>query len=452
MQSYKSDTLFHGNIVLATEVMHDAWIAVKDGLVTDIFAKNPGFHANEIIDCSGHFILPGIIDDHVHSFSYPEEGFEKSTGSAAAGGVTTIIEMPYDSPSPVTSPAVFDKKVDLIEKSAMVDVALLATLRKNAKVNEVYPLAERGACGFKLSLFETDVNRFPRIEDNILWEVLPAIAKTNLVVGFHAENDIIIEHLISEYKQAGKFYPNAHVETRPPITETLSVLKLLELAFWTKASIHIYHVSHPRSIELIKAYKNQGVNVSSETCPHYLVLNDSDMDRLGAFAKINPCLRSKEESAMMWKYIVSGDVEIIASDHAPWPIARKENKNIFENASGCPGVQTLLSIMYNEMVSKRGMSPVVLANLMSLNPAKRFKLSTSKGSISIGKDADFAIIDPNDRWNLRGQDNISASKWSPYENMEIKGKLIRTILRGKTIYEHNKPFKFIRGGRFLKPK
>ena len=445
------DSLIHGDIVLPTEIVRDAWIAVKNGTISGIFSKNQGLVAKETIDCPGHLIFPGIIDEHVHSFSYPGEGFENSTASAAAGGVTTIIEMPYDSPSPVTSPAVFDNKIELIQKSAMVDVALLATLNKNAKIADVDPLIERGACGFKLSIFETDVNRFPRIEDHILWDILPEIARSDIVVGFHAENDGIIEHLIGLYKQEGKFYPKAHVETRPPVTETSAVLKLLELAFWTKVSLHIYHVSHPRSIDLIKFYKNQGVDVTSETCPHYLILNSNDMNRLKGRAKINPCLRSEEESAAMWMRLISGDIDIIASDHAPWPMEKKESENIFENASGCPGVQTLLSLMYNEIVVKRKMSPTILSRLMSLNPAKRFRLSHKKGSISIGKDADFAIIDPNIEWTIKGSNNLSSAKWSPYENMNIRGKIVTTILRGKTIYSHNRPFQFVKGGVFLRP-
>jgi len=314
-------------------------------------------------------------------------------------------------------------------------VALLATIKKDGNREIIKPLADMGACGFKLSVFETDRERFPRIDDDVLLDLLPAIAETGLTVGFHAENDVIIESLISRYKSEGKTYPKAHCETRPPISETTSVVKLLEFAYWTGVQLHIYHVSHPRCLELIGRYRGQGVDVTAETCPHYLVLHEDDMDKHKAFSKINPPIRKKKDMEAMWTALQSGLIDWIASDHAPWPLEKKQNPNIFDNGSGAPGLEAILPLIYSEGVVKRGLDPVKLAYYMSQRPAERFKLAPRKGAIVRGADADFAVLDPDNKWVFRAERSLSSAKWSPYEGMEIQGKVVKSILRGSIIFE-----------------
>jgi allantoinase len=242
-------------------------------------------------------------------------------------------------------------------------------------------------------------------------------------------------HLIRKYRQDKKIYPKAHCETRPPISETLAVLKLLELSRWTGVRLHLYHVSHPRSIDLLRRFREGGVDVSTETCPHYLILHEGEMDRLKALAKINPPLRTPEAMEEMWELLKSGDIDMVSSDHAPWPIERKQAPDIFDNASGAPGIETLFPLMFSEGVIKRGLSLVKLAQILCENPARRFKLYPRKGHIALGADADFAILDPSTRWTIRGVDMHSSARWTPYEGMTIQGKVVRTILRGKVIYD-----------------
>jgi len=429
------DLLIKGDIVLSEEVARNSYVGVKDGVIMGLYRNQPLPSATETIDATGKLVFPGIIDEHVHSYSNPREGFEHSTKAAAAGGVTTIIEMPYDAGAPTTNPENFREKIERVENEARVDIALLATLRKDGQPDVIEPLVKMGACGFKLSVFETDPDRFPRIEDNVLWEIMPMIASLGVPVGFHAENDTIIEALIAQFQAAGKTYPKAHCETRPPVTESLAVLKLLELAYWTHIQLHLYHISHPRSLELIRWYRNQGVDVSVETCPHYLILQEDQMDLLKAFAKINPPIRKKDEVEELWRAVKVGDIDMIASDHAPWPLERKQSANIFDNASGAPGVETLFSLMFSEGVIKRGLTPEKLANLLSEKPSERFKLAPKKGCISSGADADLTILDPSQQWTVRANKSESSAKWSPYEGMTVQGRVVRTILRGRTIFD-----------------
>jgi allantoinase len=449
VSSPELDLVIKGNLVLPDRVAENQAVGVRNGSISDIYHENAYPPAETLIDASGHFVFPGIVDAHVHSFSNLHEQFEHSTAAAAAGGVTTIIEMPYDQGAPVIDTDIFQRKIDLIHETAKIDVALLATVKKDGDPRFIEPLKDLGACGFKLSVFETDPERFPRIDDDVLLELLPRIAETGLAVGFHAENDVIIESLISRYRHEGKVYPTAHCQTRPPVSETTAVLKLLELAYWTKVKLHIFHVSHPRCLELIDWYRSRGVDVTAETCPHYLVLHEEDMDTHKAFAKINPPIRKKADVEAMWRGVQSGLVDWIASDHAPWPLEKKQNTNIFDNGSGAPGLESLLPLMFSEGVVKRGIDPVTLAHYLAQRPAQRFKLAPRKGVIAPGADADFVILDPGRTWIYQAGNSRSSAQWSPYEGKEISGKVIKSINRGRVIYEEDTVLAQGGDGRFI---
>lgn len=428
------DLAIKGNLILPNEILNNGIVGIKDGKILLLSENSWNINTLNTVDATGKWIFPGIVDCHVHSFSDPTEGFVHSTKAAAAGGITTIIEMPYDKGNPINTVPAFEDKISLVEKDAVVDVALLATIKKEGNLDIIRPINDLGACGFKMSLYETDPQRFPRIETDILYKAFPIFKELNLPVGFHAEEDSLIEPLIAEFKNAGTTFPRAHCYSRPPISESLSVLKLLELAYWTKAPLHIYHISHPRCMELVCKFREMGVNVSAETCPHYLTMDENDMDRVKAMAKINPPLRLRPDVEKMWEFVENGSVDTIASDHAPWSIDTKTNENIFLNSSGAPGLESLFPITYTEALN-RGIGVKKIADLLSWSPAKRFGLSHCKGSISVGKDADFTIVNPDMDYYFDAKKSLSSAKWSPYNGMKLKGKVVRTILRGKVIFE-----------------
>lgn len=444
------DLLIRGDLVTPEEIARDSGVGIRDGRIVGLYGPGETPPARETIDARGSFIFPGIVDAHVHSYSVPGwEGFEHSSAAAAAGGVTTFIEMPYDAGAPTVNPEIFEQKIERVSRYSRVDIALLATLKKEGMVEVIPPLLNLGACGFKLSLFETDPDRFPRIEDGTLGEVLPVMAAYNVPVGFHAELDAVIFHLIRKYRQQGKSHPGAHAETRPPITETMAVLKLLEWAYWTRCRLHFYHISHPRSVRLINLFREEGVNVTAETCPHYLILHAEDMDRLKALGKINPPLQSREAVEQMWQTVMDEGVDMISSDHAPWPLEKKQAPDIFDNASGAPGVETLFPMVFSEGVMKRGLSPRKLARLLCENPARRFRLYPRKGRIALNADADLAILDPKVSWVVRGGKMHSSAKWSPYEGMTVQGKVTQTFLRGKVVYDGDRVTALPGNGRFI---
>lgn len=447
------DLLIKGNIVLPDSVLKNGAVGVSGGKIAAIYAPGQNPEAKEQLDCTGKLVFPGVIDPHVHCLSNPGEGIQPGTASAAAGGVTTIIEMPYDKAGAINTPERFSAKLELVGKQAHVDVALLATLSKQAKPEEIVPLLKLKPCGIKLSVFETDPVRFPRIDDEVLWELLPELAKYGVVTGFHAENDRIIEHLIQKCKDAGQTQAIYHCKSRPVTTESIAVAKLLELAYEFNFPLHIHHISHPRCFDILRWYRENGLkNVSAETCPHYLTLNENDMNTIGSFGKINPPLREKAAVEGLWECVRKGEVCVIGSDHSPWSMEQKQNgstENIFASSSGAAGLEAQFPVMYTEAVVKRGFSVSELAKLLSENPAKRFGFGDRKGRIDVGYDADFAIVDPKIEWAFDASGSLSTAKWSPYQGKKVKGKILRTILRGTTIYADGKLLNKPGDGKFV---
>jgi allantoinase len=430
------DLLVTGDVVTPAGVLRGGAVAVAGGRISEVLPSPDGIEASERMDAPGCWILPGAIDAHVHCFSSPTEGFLNATRAAAAGGVTTIIEMPYDDGDPVVARDVLDRKIDRLQREVVVDTALLGTIRKVDGVREIAGLIDGGVCGFKLSMFETDPQRFPRIADGDLLEALRQVGAAGLSLGVHAEDGDIIYPLIAAYQAQGKTYPRAHCETRPPVSETASIALVLELAAQANAQVHIYHASVPRSFELLVSYREQGLRCTAETCPHYLLLSELDMDHLGGFGKINPPLRSAEHVAGLWQLLQSDVVDMVSSDHAPWPRDRKDNRqDIFANASGTPGVETLLPLLYSAGVAAGRLSISQLARLLSESPARTFHLYPRKGHIAVGADADLVILDPAVEWTLQAAELQSAAGWSPYEGMAMRGRITQTLVRGQVVYD-----------------
>jgi allantoinase len=358
--------------------------------------------------------------------------------------------MPLDAPTGIATAEALRKKIALVEAESFVDVALLGSV-KNDTIDHIPGLREAGACGFKLSLFDTDPVRFPRVHDGRLLEAFSAIRETGLTAGVHAENDEIIKGLIEKYIHEGMTHPRAHCETRPEVSETESVLKGLEFARATGVRLHLYHLSCSRSIDLARYYRGEGCAVTIETCPHYLVFSEEDMDRLGGRLRINPPMRTKTEPERLWHRLQAGEIDCVSSDHAPWPVERKDQPSIFDNASGAPGVETLLPILFSEGVARKRISMATLTRVLAENQAKVFGLYPRKGVLAPGSDADIVILDPEEKWVVRPERMHSASGWTPYEGMEITGKVEATIVRGRVVFRDEEVIGEKGYGTFIRP-
>lgn len=430
----KYEQVIRGNIVLENEVIQGS-IGIVDGKIKEI-SSDPALEGEIVKDFGHQLIFPGAIDVHVHCFSNPNEGFEKTTRLGARGGVTTFLDMPYDLPNPVNNVEIFQEKVEKLEKEALVDIGLWGTIAKRDGTSALKPLLKEGAMSFKMSTYETDEYRFPKISNADIIKAMKTLADTGVVLAFHSEDDEIVKSMVEEYQQEGKHYNLAHAESRPPFTETSAVLQLMEFAYWTGAKIHIVHASHPRTFDLIKLFKEMGVDVTAETCYTYLLFDLEDLEQQGPAAKMNPPLRTKEEVQKMWEHVEAGTIDLISSDHIVWEEEDKKKGygNIFNAPSGLPGLEVIVSLMFDAMVSRHQLSPVQFAKMMATNAAERFGIP-EKGKIEAGFDADFVIIDPEVEWTMN-QDALETNiNLLPIKGRKLKGKIAETIVRGKTVFD-----------------
>lgn len=415
-------------------------IGIDNGKIMKISSTKEELLGKEKIDYGNNYIFPGFIDTHVHCFSNPEEGITKTSKLAAAGGITTFIDMPYDSPSPITNVDRFEKKANLVNKESVVDIGLWGTITKENGTSNLKPLIKSGAIAFKMSTFETDEKRFPEIPNYEIVKAMEILATTNTLVAFHSEDNNLVQSLIKNHLEEDKVYPLAHAETHPAYTEVISVLKLLELAYWTKVKLHIVHVSHPRTLDIINIFKKMGVNVTAETCYPYLLLNTNDLDEYGPFAKMSPPVRSADDVKKMWEHLKQGNIDFITSDHVFWDEIDKEKgiNNIFEAPAGLPGLEVMIPLMFDAMVINNNFTPSEFSKIMSTNPANRFGIP-NKGKIKEGYDADFTIIDPNKEWEISSNTLLFTNpKLLPFKSKNIKGKIKNTFVRGISVFDGKK--------------
>ncbi|MCM3760598.1 amidohydrolase family protein [Alkalihalobacillus oceani] len=429
------DLILTGNVVTPFNVYERTSIAVKGGKIVSIGDKSSMPAAQEEVDVKDLVILPGAVDTHTHSLGTPEEGHWNSTSAAAAGGVTTINDHPLDIGGAPSSPSDLQNKAEKTAKEAIVDFSLLAGGLPE-KLDDILASANAGITGYKMLMHSTSgahLYGMRAVDDGELYAMFKNIAKVDQVGMVHAENEWMINYLVDEWTKQNKTYLAAHHETRPEVAETVSVCTAIELARDLNMRLHIVHVSVPRSFDLIERARAEGVKVTGETCPHYLLANHDLWKEVGSHFKINPPLRSEESRQGLWKKIREGKVHMISSDHAPHPGIQEPN--VFDNPSGSPGIETMLPLVFHEGVYKGNIDLPKLAQLMSYNPARLMGLYPQKGSIEVGSDADFAILDPQKEWVIEGGKLRAQSKWSMFEGMKITGKVVSTYVRGTKVFE-----------------
>ncbi|MFZ4450973.1 dihydroorotase [Salibacterium aidingense] len=436
-----------GNIVLPDRVVYNGLIKVQHEKIVSIHTEDQTTNFDDELDATGSFIFPGGIDAHVHCYSEWSEGFENAGRAAAAGGITTIIEMPYDADYMIKDVETFERKKNKISES-LVDVAMLSTISKHNGLKDILELGEAGTCGFKVSMFNTDDVRFPRIDEGQLYEAFQTIKKTGRPVGVHAETNDIVQHELAKYSKDDTD-PLSHIRSRPKIAEATAALTAMEIAYWSGVKLHLYHTTFKRVFDEVQRYRGQGVNVTAETCIHYLTFSEEDMYQEQGRLKINPPMRRKEDVMDLWDQLERGDIDLVTSDHAPWPIEKKNSPQIFSNASGAPGVETLYPVLYSEGVAKGKLSILRFAQLISEKPAERFGLSYRKGKIAEGMDADFVIIDPKETSRIDETSLHSQAGWSPYHEWSVQGVITHTISRGEIIYDRETGVNERHEGQFI---
>jgi len=444
------DLAIRGNLALPDlEIPFSGWLGITDGTITAISAE--AIEARQVIDTGDKLILPGFVDAHVHCRSCVDEGITATTTAAAAGGTTTLIDMPFDKPDrPVNTAERLRTKIDDISKEAIIDVGLYVTFPPTGPLDEIAAMASEGAAGYKVSTIEVDPVRFPCIPDGRFVEAFREIALTGRPAAAHQENQEIIFSEADRFIAAGQTKPLDHALSRPAVAEAEAAGRLLEFAYWTGAHLHMVHGTIPRTFDLINWNREQGVTATGETCLQYLLLNQDALTRMGGLAKCNPPLRTQEDVDGLWERLSDGRIDIVTSDHSPYPLFRKETDNIFDAFAGIPGAETLGTLLYSAGVASNRISLHRFLQLVCSGPADVFGFS-SKGRLAVGKDADFVVFDTEAEWQVNDANLHYKVGSSPYHGMNIRGRVESTWLRGTSVFENEAVTGRVGGGNFVRP-
>ena len=436
-------------------------VGIRDGKIAALTADSSGISAGETIDAAGKLLLPGAIDIHFHcrAPAYPQRGdFATETRAAAAGGVTTVFEMPISKPCCATG-EIFRRRRALAERDAYVNFGLYGApglLDRNA----IADMADEGAIAFKIFMTAAPKGRDDEFEGLCLphtpeqYQALQLVAETGLVCAVHAENNQLLEWHTAQLIAAGRNDVPAHGESRPPHVEAQAIATLLTLNESIGANLHIAHVSCAQALAVIRRFKATGAAVSAETCPHYLFFTEADLERVGPYAKINPPLRTAEDQAALWDGLQDGTLMAITTDHSPFTVEEKERarEDIWATPPGAPGVEELLlGVMHEALTGRISIGKAV--DLVATNGAKRFGVYPDRGHIGIGAAADLVVYNPNAQTTITPERLFSKARDCDklYAGMTFQGAVERTIVNGKTVFLDGEIVGAPGDGQFVRP-
>ncbi len=457
----KFDTLIrNGNVVTETGVA-PLDIGLLNGRIQALLTRDTANEADQTIQADGMYVLPGAIDIHFHcrAPAYPQRGdFATETRAAAAGGVTTIFEMPISKPCCATVD-IFRSRRALGERDAYVNFALFGAPGL-LDPKEVQGMADEGAIAFKIFMTAAPAGRNDEFEglclpaDESLYQALKLVKDTGLVCTVHAENNRLLEWFTAGLLAAGRNDIAAHGESRPPMVEALAVSTLLTMNVSLGMHLHIAHVTSSETLEVIRSFQRRGVEVTGETCPHYLLFTEDDMLRVGPYAKINPPLRSKADQEALWAGLHDGTLMAITTDHSPFTVEEKERArtDLWKTPPGSPGVEELVLVVMDAALHGR-FSLQKAVDLISTNGAKRFGLYPRKGVIAPGADADLVLYNPHVATTISPERLFSKAKDCDklYEGMTFQGQVVRTIVNGRTVFADGQIIGQPGWGKFTRP-
>lgn len=460
MTGVSFDLLITGGTLVTSAGVRAASLAVRDGRIADVLPPEARAEAADTIDASGLHVLPGVIDTHVHTRhpGMPErEDFQSGTSAAAAGGITTIFEMPI-SKLPVNSGESLARRAEILQPTALVDYALYGGVG-HENPDTVESQAEAGAIAFKTFLQPPPGDRLDEFaglwctDEVRLRDLMRVVKATGLRHCFHCQHAAMVAALQGELESDGRVLGVAHAESRPPVVEDLSVAIVLALAEDLGARVHVVHCSSPRAARMARDARWRGVDATVETCPPYLFFTDEALTRLGPFATCNPPLRGEKEVRGMRQCLREGLIEVVGSDHSPWLAGDKARgaDNIFLAPPGLGGLEVLVPLMLTA-VHRGWITLEDVAALLSENAARLFRLP-QKGRLAAGADADLTIVDLNAVWpyDSAAARTKSRAGMRIYDGVEMHGRVVHTVVRGAPVCRDGVLVGRPGHGRFVRP-
>ncbi len=455
------DTVIINGDVVTERGIEAVEVALKNGQITALLARGTPFESTETIDAAGQYVIPGAIDIHFHcrAPAYPERGdFATETRAAAAGGVTTIFEMPISKPCCATGD-IFRARKALGEANAYVNFGLYGAPGLLDR-REIDDMVAEGAIGWKIFMTGAPAGRNDEFEGlclptvDGLYQAMKLVAETGLVCVVHPEDNALLEWHTAELQAANRNDIFAHGESRPPHVEALAIATLLTLNESAGMNLHIAHLSSKEALDVFRRFKRTGSTASAETCPHYLFFTEEELNRVGPYAKINPPLRKQADVDALWEGLHDATLMAVTTDHSPFTVEEKERArtDIWRTPPGAPGVEELvLGMMDAALTGRIDLQKAV--RLISTNGAKRFGVYPQKGAIAVGSDADITLYDPRETTTISQEMLFSKAKACDklYEGRTFQGKVCRTIVNGKTVFVKGQVVGEAGWGKFVRP-
>ena len=427
-----------GQRIVTRHGIGPASIHIDGGRITRVSDfDDVGSPSHEVLEAQHLLVLPGLVDTHVH-INEPGrtdwEGFATATAAAAAGGITTLLDMPLNSVPATTDVRALEKKRKAAVAQCRVDVGFIGgVVPGNAK--HIRPLWDAGVFGYKCFLVPSGVDEFRNVSANDLELALPELAACGAVLMVHAELSEPLERAMSALLDRDPRKYSTYVSSRPGAAETEAVKLVIDLVRKHGARAHIVHVSAAGTIDLLREARGADVSITAETCPHYLTIDEMDVADGATEFKCAPPIRDRINRDALWAGLLDGTLDFVVSDHSPCPPERKcqDSGNFFEAWGGIASLELTQSVVWTEM-RRREVDVMKIADWMATRPARLVGLLGRKGEIHIGADADFALVDRAESFVVDATRLHQRHKLTPYAGRELLGKVHATYLRGELVF------------------
>jgi len=438
------------------EGVREADVLIAGGIFDAIVEPGHGKAFDEI-EARGLHVFPGVVDAHAHVNEPGREeweGWSAATRGAAAGGVTTLVDMPLNSLPPTVDAAAVYAKEARAARSAIVDYALWGGL-VSEDLAPLLDLKTTGVVGVKAFLCPSGVPEFPHLDAGTLTAALAAATVAGHLVAVHAEDEALVAKGTEQLHTMNRRDRAAWLESRPPAAERRAIERLGDAARETGARVHVVHASSSAAVTAVVRAREREASVTVETCPHYLVFTAEDVDRIGPVLKCAPPIRDESSRERLWQHVLAGEIDLVASDHSPCTadLKTRGDNDIWEAWGGVTGIQSLLPAMLTEGVHRRGLRLAALARLVSGAPARLLGLWPQKGAIRPGADADLALVAMDREWTLEAEQLQARSGLSPYVGRSFRGAVVRTLVRGVTVFDDGEfveEKRYVRFGRLVR--
>jgi len=407
-------------------------VLIEDGKIASV-SRRTFSKVSSRIDAKGKLLIPGLVDGHAHLYDPAftnREDFTSGTAAAAAGGVTTVIEMVLS--TPVDTVDRVNAKIEEGGRSSLVDFSLHAGMMNENNRPNVAGIANLGVRSFKTFMCKPYY-----VNDHTLMSLMRETSMQHSILNVHAEDEEIANRNLEKLTTAGRKDSLAHLEWKPNVAEENAIRKAVDFARGIGARLHISHMSTAEGTGIVRKAKRRRVNVTAETCPHYLTFTREDMKKQGPFLKMNPSLKGPRDVQALWKGLRDGTVDIVTSEHAPGNREEKEVgwTDIWKAWGGVPAIETMLPVLLSEGVNKGHLNLAALQRVCCENPAKIFGIYPRKGAIRKGADADLVIVDLRMKRKVHAEQLHYRVGWTPYEGRTLKGWPTLTLRRGETIFQ-----------------